>query len=55
MLIKNYLIDPLYPIQEKVVREICLIYLWSVLETAFLKKAIWELMFNIYNNENKNI
>ena len=48
MLIKNYLIDPLYPIQEKVVREICLIYLWSVLETAFLKKAIWELLLNVY-------
>ena len=52
MLIKNYLIDPLYPIQEKVVREICLIYLWSVLETAFLKKAIWELLINIYGQEN---
>ena len=48
MLIKNYLLDPHYPIQEKVVREICLIYLWSVLETAFLKKAIWELLLNVY-------
>ena len=52
MLIKNYLLDPHYPIQEKVVREICLIYLWSVLETAFLKKAIWELLINIYGQEN---
>ena len=55
ILIKQNLLDPHYPIKEKVLKEICLIFLWSVLETAYMKKAIWELMFNIYNNENKNI
>ena len=55
ILIKQNLLDPHYPVKEKVLKEICLIFLWSVLETAYMKKAIWELMFNIYNNENKNI
>ncbi len=54
MFIKNHILIPNSHIKEKVVREICLIYLWSVLETAFLKKAIWELLINIYSENNKD-